>query len=379
MNTFDKCAKLFAADRLGELAASAEGLLWLKIKSISRKEILADFSRFANIPLSGKTVAARFCGLHTELASRGRKAHNTLNKFIKERAVVMSGHEQEHIASELHKMQSFVWGGDYTNALDKFLVDRYIKRLRCYDDISHALESDIPRAVQGYVLCSWYNHWSTFLIENIFARHEKVLPAIGKVKKIDFFICDLPFDLKTTYLPANFVRQKRKDAGLPDELSALKAAAKASNIAYDSGGSPREIAYEITERMKISGDEECRACLDNMRQFRRDLLCECAKNPQELITNLYAQQGEMRFDSSNRLFVVLANTNDFDESWKLKRNPRLLEKSIHAYLDSFSRKKARRITFTHKAKHGKFTALSDAIFIIAGEGEPSLTTRKKTT
>ena len=281
----------------------------------------------------------------------------------------MSGYEQEKIASELHKMQSFVWGGNYTNALDKFLVDRYIKRLRNFDDISHMLETDIPRAVQGYVLCSWYNHWSTFLIENIFAKHDKVLPAIGKVKKIDFFIDDVPFDLKTTYLPANFVRQKRRDAGLPDELSALKSAARKQGIAFDASGSPKEIAYEIAERMKISGDEECRIFLDEMRDFRKALLNECAKNPEELIGNLYAQQGEMRFDSSNRLFVVLANTIDFEESWKLKRNPRLLEKSIHAYLDSFSRDKVRQIEFTHKAKHGKFSAISDAIFIIAGEND----------
>ena len=215
MTPFDECHALFNADAMEKLVSSETGLLWLKIKSISRKPLLENFWQFAEMPPQGRTLQEQFRALYGALSSDAKKAHGTINRFIKATADAYSPTELESIASELHKMQAFSWGGDYSNALDKFLVDRYIKRIRAFDDISKQLQTEIPRAVEGYVLCSWYNHWSTILIEHIFRQHSKVLPAIGNVKKVDFFIDDIPFDLKTTYLPANFVEQQRKEKVLP--------------------------------------------------------------------------------------------------------------------------------------------------------------------
>ena len=182
-----------------------------------------------------------------------------------------------------------------------------------------------------------------------------------------FFIEDIPFDLKTTYLPENFVKQKRKEAGLPDELTELKLAAKHHNLYFDKTSKPKEMMYEISERMAVEGGNECRKILDDIYNFRKVLIQKCTENPTLLIQNLYEQQGEMRFDASNRLFVVLADTNDFNNSWKLKRVPSILRNKIHAYLDEFSKEHIdhMRIKFTHKAKSGTFSALSDAIFIVS--------------
>ncbi len=174
----------------------------------------------------------------------------------------------EKIASELHKMQHFSWGGDYSNALDRFLVDRYIKTYDSYEIIQRMLETEIPQAVSGYVKCSWYNHWSTILIENIFRQHNKVLPVVGNIKKVDFFIDDIPFDLKVTYLPANYVKHKRKQAGLKDELAELKSVARKNNICFDNTAKPKNIAYEITERIKTSSNHKCKKTLQGQRQFR---------------------------------------------------------------------------------------------------------------
>ena len=46
--------------------------------------------------------------------------------------------------------------------------------------------------MRGYVLCSWYNHWTSIVIEDVFRDHPAVLPAIGQVKKIDFFATMFP-------------------------------------------------------------------------------------------------------------------------------------------------------------------------------------------
>lgn len=364
MKQFDKYAGLFAKDKMEQLASSPEGMLWLKVKSVTRKDLLDEFRRFSQMPLGGRVLAEQSRELYDGLLSAGAEGSALLDKFIKTRGAPLSAREQQSIASELHKMQSFSWGGNYTNALDKHLIDRYVKKLRAYDDIGQKLLSEIPRAVQGYVLCSWYNHWSTILIEDIFNQHKRVLPALGKVKKIDFFVDGTPVDLKTTYLPANFVQAKRKEAGLPGELTALKSAARKLGVAFDKEGSPRDVAYEISERMKINGGGEGVKCLEGLRAFRKDLLAQCIRDPGDLLKNLYTEQGEMRFDSSNRLFVVLADAADFEASWKLKRNPELLKKNIHAYLNAFSKDAMRQVRFTHKAKTGTFCAKSDAIFVV---------------
>ena len=365
IKTFGECKALFDDDHMDTLTASESGLLWLKIKSVSRKALLQRLVSFAKLPQREKKAAELFKAIYEDLAPKAKAAHALVDQFIRDQAPTYAPQELEKIASELHKMHAFSWGGDYSNALDRFLVDRYIKQLDSFDAITSCLQTEIPRAVEGYVLCSWYNHWSTILMEHIFRQHDKVLPAIGQVKKVDFFIDDIPFDLKTTYLPANYVDSRRKDAGLRGELAELRAAAKAHGIVFRTDGSPKDIAYEIAERIKLSGNAESRAWLDKIWAFRKMLLQECAKDPLPLIKNLYEQQGDMRFDSANRLFVVLADAADFENSWKLKRSPDLLKAHIYAYLDGFAKEKVRRVTFTHKSRSGTFSAVADVICIVA--------------
>lgn len=82
--------------------------------------------------------------------------------------------KQEHaldtrqLVSELDTLKNFDWGGDYQNSLDKYLVSRYLKVHKSFDTLISKLETEIKIAVQGYVLNSWYNHWSRILIEHIF-------------------------------------------------------------------------------------------------------------------------------------------------------------------------------------------------------------------
>ncbi len=73
----------------------------------------------------------------------------------------------ETLSNDLYKVQSFKWGGDHTNSLDKYLVTRYVKAIISYDE----LQSKVPEigdAAYGYVMSSWYNHWSSILIEHVF-------------------------------------------------------------------------------------------------------------------------------------------------------------------------------------------------------------------
>ena len=57
---------------------------------------------------------------------------------------------------------------------------------------------------------SWYNNWTSYLIESIFKHHTKVISAVGEIKSVDFFINDIPVDLKVTYFPNQYMNDKLK-------------------------------------------------------------------------------------------------------------------------------------------------------------------------
>ncbi len=81
---------------------------------------------------------------------------------------------------------------------------------------------------------------------------------------------------------------------------------------------------------------------------------------------LYENQGEMRFGSENRLFLVLIDTDDFSNSWKLKRNLELLTPAIDKFLNTFSKKQRNdlEISFNYPGRPQTFKSLADIIFIV---------------
>jgi hypothetical protein len=245
-------------------------------------------------------------------------------------------------------------------------VSRYVKTLKSYDTLISKFETEINIVVQGYVLNSWYNHWSSILIEHIFKLHPFVLPTVGQIKNVDFFLNDIPFDLKVTYLPAEYIKSKRKEKGLPVEFTFLKRKAAEANITFDKKAKKDAIYYEIIEKMKDKNDAFCKRVLETLKNEKLQILSEVRENPKILAKWLYENQGEMRFSSENRLFLVLVDTDDFNNSWKLKRNLDQLKPTIMKYLDNFEKKKIDdlRITFKYKEKTQTFTALTDVVFVI---------------
>lgn len=367
MKNFDYWKKLHDSDNLEEFNSDSNGLLWLKAKSIVRKELLAAFAKEANLQLAETALAKQFAELFSILSQNTANAHQLLDSFIrrasKEQAADLN---TEQLVSELFKLKNFDWGGDYQNSLDKYLVSRYVKTHKSYETLLSKFDTEINKAVQGYVLNSWYNHWSSILIEHIFKSHPTVLPTVGQIKGVDFFIQNIPFDLKVTYLPSEYIKEKRKEKGLPVELTFLKQAAKEATIAFDKEAKPADLQYEIVEKMKNRGDAFCKTALGQIRKDNLEILREAQSNPKALALWLYENQGEMRFGSENRLFLVLVDTEDFNNSWKLKRNLDLLKPAIQNYLDSFVSKKIEdmKVAFGYKGKPQIFNALSDIIFVI---------------
>lgn len=69
--------------------------------------------------------------------------------------------------------------------------------------------------------------------------------------------------------------------------------------------------------------------LDQLRKIKLSVYDKFINNPNLLIKWLYENQGEMRFDASNRFFLIVIDRGKPFDSWKLKRNTQLLSESIN--------------------------------------------------
>ena len=153
MKNFSYWKKQHESERLEEFNLDTHGLLWLKIKSIARKDILVDFANRNNIQLKETSLSGQFVELYDALARNPSKSHRILDGFIHmindNQAAKLNA---DQLVSELYKMKNFDWGGDYQNSLDKYLVTHYVKALRSYDTLMSKFETEINIAVQGYVI-----------------------------------------------------------------------------------------------------------------------------------------------------------------------------------------------------------------------------------
>ena len=76
---------------------------------------------------------------------------------------------------------------------------------------------------------------------------------------------------------------------------------------------------------------------------------------------MYENQDSQRFGADNRLFVVLLDKNNPEESWKLKRNFPLVFKKIDNFFDRETVSKNDEIIFTFGRK--TYTAVSKILII----------------
>lgn len=332
--TFERLKRLYEVNEFARLIEEPEGIYWLKLRSLSRKAHLEAICH--RIGLDRGRVGSR------ELLRYVFEHHPSvediddymLQVYEEERSERRAN--EDHLVSQLYQMQVFDWGGLYQNSLEQTIVNNYIKKIRDWNDLNRAIDEELHVSLQGYVRCSWYNHWSSILIEDIVKDHSNVLPTIGLAKKVDFFIHDFPFDLKVTYFPDGFMGKRRKDKGLKPELTVLKQFCKQHGIWFDKTRKPRQLFTELLTKVKESPLRVAQEFFDEFRGSRSETVLETLDDPTELIIWLYENQGQRRFDAANRLFLILVNLDDLEESWKLKRNRPLLQPRIHEHLSQIS-------------------------------------------
>lgn len=183
------------------------------------------------------------------------------NERLKERGELVTKRE---LKRELNKVKHFRWRV-VQGELDRMIRRDYAWKFPKYDDLISAVEEGLYEGVKDYATCLWYNYWTNEIIEEIIFTHDDIIPALKRVKGIDFFFKGQPFDLKVTNLPGS---------------------------------------YDISEAFA---------------------------NPLELAVYLYENQGRERFGDDNRMFLILFDIDTPHDSWKLKREFRLIETNVNSF------------------------------------------------
>jgi len=359
---FKPFKQLYQDNKFDVLLKEKEAVYWLKLRSISRKALMVEFCGLADIDCDGIKGPKLFEHIYSEQPSEALLDQFVEKKYQEERAERKAG--ETRLISELYKLQVFDWGGLYQNNLERTIVNNYIKKIRDFELLKKKVENEIYESMRSYVLSSWYNHWTSILIEDIFKDHKSVTPTVGLIKKVDFFVGDIPFDLKVTYFPDGFMQTKRKEMGLGTEVQELKRFARETGIEYNHKQKEKPIFTELLTRIRESVTPEAKRFWKQFRNTRKKIIRETISDSSSLVRWLYEKQGERRFDAANRLFLVLIDESNLEESWKMKRNIDLLTDKINKYLNNINLKNTEQFEITFDWKDGrKYSALSDALFI----------------
>lgn len=265
MNKFKQFKQFYQDNKFDVLLREEGSIYWLKLRSISRKELLVEFCNLANIDCSGVLGNALF-----EYIYNAKPKEELLDKFIAQKYAserLERKANETALVSELYKMKVFDWGGLYQNNLERTIVDNYIKKIRSFNLLNEKIENEIHESMRGYVQSSWYNHWTSILIEDIFKDHKIVTPTVGLIKKVDFFIGGIPFDLKVTYFPEGFMAASRKAKGLPTELQILKRFAKTLTIKYNREQKVKALFAELITRIEESQKSKAKAVMAHERSL----------------------------------------------------------------------------------------------------------------
>lgn len=355
---FEKWDNEFRNQNLFAFNNDRNALLWLKVRAISKRLPMSKFLEKNKIQLNTTKITDQNKELFSILENDIENALNLLDTYlcdINNEWYREMGVDEDSLKSDLYHIDTYEWGGDQNNSLDKHLVSRFVKVISKYDDLQNK-QAEIQTNAWNYVRTSWYNNWTSYLIESIFKHHSKVISAVGEIKSVDFFINDIPVDLKVTFFPNQYMNDKLKaKLNGKSELTWLKQQAREAGI----GLSRSESVAIISEKISAAGHDNI---LFDLRNKRKEIVNDVQNNKNDLMKWLYENQGEMRFGAENRLFVILVDSSDLSQSWKMKRAFEQIEPAVNSYLNAFTNESLTRIDFNFKGKG--YSSLADVLFVV---------------
>ena len=360
MTNFEKWDKEFRAQNLYAFNNNENALLYLKVRAVCRGKQIKQFVKKNGIVLNSTKISDQFAELFSVMENTPN-GMDMLDTYLRDRNnewYHTMGVNEEKLKSGLRQINNYEWGGDQENSLDQYLVRRYIKVISDYDELKSKADAIATNAWK-FVQTSWYNNWTSYLIESIFKKHSRVLSAVGEIKSVDFFIDNYPVDLKVTYFPGAYMQGKLKIILGNSELTWLKRQAKAFGILPDKNLSDSEQYNFLREELENHGHTEVIAQLTSKR---KKIVDDARNHPEDLMKWLYENQSPRLFGAENRLFVVLIDSTDMEQSWKMKRAFSLIKPQVNDYLNSFNSHSLKKIDFIFNKR--AYESLADIIFVV---------------
>ena len=149
---FATAKELFQNDDIPALSADADGLRFLKLRSLSRKEVLQElYTECDVVPVSDR--ADDMFGQAFESDISIAAIEGVIRAvYARERETRRTG--EAELVSELYRMESFDWGGLHQNSLEKTIVDNYVKRIKSYDKLEYKIENELHNSMRGLCFAS---------------------------------------------------------------------------------------------------------------------------------------------------------------------------------------------------------------------------------
>lgn len=122
---FDQAQQMFREDQIGQLATTATGLRYLKLRSLNRKDHLETLFAAANLQPAASNARAMF----REAFSNSEISPPVIDTVIRD--IYASSREERRerepeLVSQLYRLQVFDWGGLHQNSLEKTIVNNLV-------------------------------------------------------------------------------------------------------------------------------------------------------------------------------------------------------------------------------------------------------------
>ena len=321
---YAECKKRYQ-EEFSSMSLTPEGMRYLKVRSLIDSE-----------PLTTSSSLRQWLGVQEQRFNRHRieqwrvRVFNDNKISAADLDVQLRAAYQEIIAArewDIYKLEDGLreisrtgdeywraWNSVYRDDIRAHIQHRFIRtpEIQDYTELLRKIDEELDPIVKGYTIISWYNQWTSSLIELMIFSHPRVVPAARRIDKVDFFFCDVPIDLKVTFLPQGYLTHLSRNKQISDITMA--------------------IAYVKDQ-------------------------------PLDLAKWLYENQGEARFSDSHRLFIVLVNERYPEQSWKLKSEFSRIKEVVDAYLTHTKQLPQVTWEFQGRRTSGTFTTHADVLIV----------------
>lgn len=178
---------------------SKKELISLKLESMNAKQVKG-FACSVDIPPKGSKADLMERLMAISEDKLDSFIRDKYEQFVRARRDLIP---DEDLKKELLNVEAVDWGV-VQGELDGKIQRNYVRRYFRYSELLSAVDSGLIEEVRRYVVSTWYNHWTTVLIEDHISKHPRVIPTLKENFPFDIFFDDQPFDLKVTYLPQGY-------------------------------------------------------------------------------------------------------------------------------------------------------------------------------